>query len=74
MSEKISRFVFVKGLEGNELIEAKASMLDAAIEITRSYASNFGQGNPSVLLVPQLLEETFNRLKKITEEEQVDRT
>jgi hypothetical protein len=73
MSEKISRFVFVKGLEGNELIEAKASMLDAAIEITRSYASNFGQGNPSVL-VPQLLEETFNRLKKITEEEQVDRT
>jgi len=73
MSEKISRFVFVKGLEGNELIEAKASMLDAAIEITRSYASNFGQGNPSVL-VPQLLEETFNRLKKITEEDQVDRT
>lgn len=73
MSEKISRFVFVKGLEGNELIEAKASMLDAAIEITRSYASNFGQGNPSVL-VPQLLEETFNRLKKITEEDQIDRT
>lgn len=73
MSEKISRFVFVKGLEGNELIEAKASMLDAAIEITRSYASNFGQGNPSVL-VPQLLEETFNRLKKITEEEQITRT
>jgi len=73
MSEKISRFVFVKGLEGNELIEAKASLFDTALDITKAYASNFTQGNPSVL-IPQLLEDTYLRLKKITEEDQIDRT